>query len=232
MTRSSTQENDESDGGSQQGMYFSNEAAVGNEADDNESDDENGAAGFQFTKKGKKTLKICRHFSYTLITNAASMGWEDGEIAALILLVAGQLEFDEAKLVRCLDKTETGSPNVISHIVDDGKFSFTVPQLVSILLSYAKNVDHFITIMGDACECDMFDLTDAETIDVVCSAAHAYSPLVLLFLVITHPVIFSCSASWRTTWTTASRSVTRANSANTAQASASVARSCSSSPRA
>jgi hypothetical protein len=151
-------------------LYFRDEADEGNETDENASvatDDVDGATSLQFTKKGKKTLKICRHFSYALISNASCAGWEDAEIASLIILVAGQLNLDEAKLIRCLEKTGTGSPNVVAQLVDNGIFSFTVPQLVSILLGYAKNVEHFIHVMGEACECDMFDLTNTETIDVV-----------------------------------------------------------------
>jgi hypothetical protein len=153
-------------------MYFNEEAGEGSERDiekeEEASDvDEFGPTGNPLSGKGKKAIKICRHFSYTLILNAVAMGWEELEIANLIKLVANQLDFDEVKLIRCLEKTGTGSPATLSCLLDNSPYSLTVPQLVSVILCNARHVDHFITLMGEAFECDLFDLSTSDTIDVV-----------------------------------------------------------------
>lgn len=152
-------------------LYFRDETEEGNESvDENEEDasdnDEEitGPTGRPLSSKGKKTLKICRHFSYSIISNAVEMGWEEQEVANLIKLVANQLNFDEAQLIRCLEKTGTGSPATISCLLDESSYSFSVPQLVSVILSNARSTDHFITLMGEACECDLFDLSEPDTI--------------------------------------------------------------------
>ena len=158
------------------GLYFGDEAEEGSESPD-EEDEENEeesrdgnadrASRKPLTMRGKKTLKICRHFAYSIITNAVEMGWEEQEVANLIKLVANQLDFDEAKIIRCLDKTSTGSPATLSCLLENSGYSFTVPQLVSVILSNARNVDHFTKLMGEAFEFDLFDLSNPDTIDVV-----------------------------------------------------------------
>lgn len=156
-------------------LYFWEETEEGNESvdenDDDVSDDDErshrGPIGRPMTSKGKKTLKICRHFSYAIISNAVELGWEEQEVANLIKLVANQLNFDESQLIRCLEKTCTGSPATISCLLDGSSYSFSVPQLVSVILSNARHTDHFISLMGEACECDLFDLSKLETIQKV-----------------------------------------------------------------
>ena len=101
---------DNDDEESVENLYFGDEAEVGNETEDDESvADENDPLGNPLSHKGRKTLKVCRHFAYTLIASAKNMGWEDQEVANLIELVADQLKFDETKLMRCLEKTGVGS---------------------------------------------------------------------------------------------------------------------------
>ena len=158
----------ESDTESVQGedLYFDQEAQEGNETESDASD-VMGPGNKPLTKRGKKALKICRHFSYSLITNAVESGWEDQEVANLIKLVAEQLDFDAAKLIRCLEQTTTGSPSILSTILEDSDYKFTIPQTVSVILCHAKSVDHFISLMGESLECGLFDLTYTETIDVV-----------------------------------------------------------------
>lgn len=158
-------------------LYFRDEADEGEETPEEvESDNENesgddtmGQNGVPLTNYGRKALKICRHFSYALIFNAVDMGWEEQEVAALIKLVANQLQFDEAKLIRCLEKTGTGSPGTLASLLENSGYTLSVAQLVSVILSNARNVDHFITLMGEAFECDLFDLIHPETIDVLYS---------------------------------------------------------------
>ena len=155
-------------------IYFRDEADEGEESVEEEEsgsdqDDGVGPTGVPLNKYSRKAIKICRHFSYSLINNAVDMGWEEEEIAGLIKLVANQLNFDEAKLIRCLEKTGTGSPNTIASLLENSGFSFSTAQLVSVILSNARNVDHFITLMGEACDCDLFKLTHPETIDTLYS---------------------------------------------------------------
>lgn len=155
-------------------MYFRDEADEGEESvEENESGSEEegemGPTGVPLTNRSKKAIKICRHFSYALIYNAVDMGWEEQEVANLIKLVANQLSFDEAKLIRCLEKTSTGSPGTIACLLENSDYSFSAAQLVSVILSNARNVDHFITLMGEAFECSLFDLAQPETIDTLYS---------------------------------------------------------------
>lgn len=119
------------------------------------------------TEKSKKILKACRHFSYNLIKNALEMNWEDHDIANLIKLIANQLDLDNSKLIKLLEKTETGTPSILSNVLDNSLYDFTPAQLVSVILSTAKNLTHFINLMGESLEYDMFNLSNADTIDMV-----------------------------------------------------------------
>lgn len=158
-------------------LYFREETEEGNESVDESGSDASeedvaedrrrAASSRPESSKTKKTLKICRHFAYSLISNAVEMGWEEQEIANLIKLVANQLDFNEAQLIRCLENTATGSPATISCLLEGSDYSFSTPQLVSVILSNARNTDHFIALMGEACECDLFDLSNADTVTKV-----------------------------------------------------------------
>lgn len=155
---------------STEGLYFADLAEVGNETEEEveeESESERDRHGTSLNQKGRKTLKVCRHFAYALIENAKSSGWEDEAVANLIELVAEQLNFDEAKVLRCLEKTAVGSPNILATLIEGSRYHFTVPQLVSVLLCHANSTNHFISLMGEAMECDLFNLSDPATIEVV-----------------------------------------------------------------
>ncbi len=179
--RVSRDDNNEDD--NDERLYFGDEAEEGKESAEEESDaDEVDPVGNPLTKKGKKTLKICRHFGYSLIAGAAAMGWEDEEAAKLIDLVAKQLNFDETKLMQCLEKTGTGSPSTLAALIDNGDYNFSVPQMVSVVLNHAKNVDHFIQLMAESLEHDLFDLTSGETLDVV----RTIYPRCVIYLLLIH----------------------------------------------
>ncbi|KAJ1432667.1 hypothetical protein B484DRAFT_447688 [Ochromonadaceae sp. CCMP2298] len=122
--------------------------------------------------KDKKSLKACRHFAYRLICNAVEMGWGEIEVANLIKITANQLDLTEQKLIHLLDKTSTGSPSTIAHLLEDSSYAFTDAQIVSAILSNASSVEHFITLVGEAFECGLFAAKDEETIDVLYSFSH------------------------------------------------------------
>ncbi len=116
--------------------------------------------------KDKQKIKINRHFAYDLIESAFDMEWEDHEVANLIILIAKQLNFDNSKLIKCLEKTSSGSPGIIAILVDNG-YEFTAQQLISLFLVGAGSVDKFIAFIGDAMECKVFDLKNPETLSTV-----------------------------------------------------------------
>jgi len=117
----------------------------------------------------KKTLKVCRHYSYNLISGAVESGWEGHELANLIKLVSFQLDLDGSKLIKLLERTGTGTPDIVCQLIEDkdSHCCFSTPQLVAVFLSTAKNIDHFINIMDEAFEYDLFSLSSPDTIDVV-----------------------------------------------------------------
>lgn len=116
--------------------------------------------------KGKKNKKLCRHFSYNLIKHAVNLEWEEIEIANLIALVAAELELDTEKLLRLLARTDTGYPSILAMLAEKD-FIFTPAQTVSAVLAHASNSNHFINLIGECFEADMFDLNDEETIQML-----------------------------------------------------------------
>lgn len=157
-------------------MYFQDDASEGEECNPDDSEGEIepkeialtfGSGTDDLSIKGKKTVKICRHFSYSLIEGAVMSGWEDVEVTNLIKLISMQLNLDETKLIRLLEKTNTGTPEILAGLMDEEKYTFTAPQIVSIVLSNAKSVDHFISSMSKAFDLDLFSISDPNTIEVV-----------------------------------------------------------------
>lgn len=128
--------------------------------------------------KRKKILKVCRHYSYNLIGGAVEAGWEGHELANLIKLVSCQLGLDGSKLIKLLERTGTGTPDIVCQLMEQQQqgssttscCSFSTPQLVAVFLSTAKNIEHFINIMEQAFEYDLFSLSSADTLEVVGSS--------------------------------------------------------------
>jgi hypothetical protein len=121
-------------------LYFGDEAAVEGEDEDDEVGSSRfarpgmpgmhmpGMGGMGF--KDKKSLKVCRHFAYRLILNAVEMGWGEIEVANLINITANQLDLNENRLIHLLDKTNTGSPSTIAHLLEDSSYVFTDAQVI------------------------------------------------------------------------------------------------------
>jgi hypothetical protein len=64
--------------------------------------------------ENKQKLKVCRHFSYSLITSAAQSNWEDQEVGQLIILVCQQLDLlSTEKITRLLISTQCATPGYI-----------------------------------------------------------------------------------------------------------------------
>lgn len=190
--------------------------------------------------KRKKILKVCRHYSYNLIGGAVEAGWEGHELANLIKLVSCQLGLDGSKLIKLLERTGTGTPDIVCQLMEQqehgssttGCCSFSTPQLVAVFLSTAKNIEHFINIMEQAFEYDLFSLSSPDTLEVVGGLA---SLAVELSMRSSLPVCFtiylSYIASPWTRWTTDRLSGTRALSASTPVARRTAAECCDSSRR-
>lgn len=127
--------------------------------------------------KSKKILKVCRHYSYNLICGAVEAGWEGHELANLIKLVSCQLDLDSSKLIKLLERTGTGTPDIVFQLMEQQQqgsssttvncCSFSTPQLVAVFLSTAKNIEHFINLMEQAFEYDLFSLSSPDTLEVV-----------------------------------------------------------------
>lgn len=159
-------------------------------SDDAEYDDQNGfsdshpgaSPDIEPSSKSKKILKVCRHFSYNLIDGAVEAGWEGHELANLIKLVSCQLSLDGSKLIKLLERTGTGTPDIVCQLMEQQHpqgsssasrcCSFSTPQLVAVFLSTAKNIEHFINIMEQAFEYDLFSLSSPDTLEVVGSCHH------------------------------------------------------------
>lgn len=132
---------------------------------DNESlsEVETGSADRAATAKKKK--KICRHFAYQLIANALDMGWEEHEVANLLLLIGSQLEMDNKKMVKCLQASASGTPGVVVQLIDNG-FVFTSAQLLSLFVNSnaSSNLGRSMSI---AMEHNLFNLNDQDTLNTV-----------------------------------------------------------------
>ncbi|KAJ1430854.1 hypothetical protein B484DRAFT_448660 [Ochromonadaceae sp. CCMP2298] len=130
-----------------------------------------GDKDFAVDTGNRKLVKNLRHYSYGLITSAAELGWEEEEIVRLIKLVTKQLSLTSEQVVHLLDVTKTGSPATLCCLLDEseGESAFTDTQLVSCLLSHAKNVHHFMNLVGEAFGCDLFHAGNANTLDVLFS---------------------------------------------------------------
>ena len=144
--------------------------------------------GHSHVEKDKKKNKIMRHFAYTLI-ESSSLDWEDHEVANLIVLVANQLDFDQGRLLKCLQQTHCGSPGIMATLSDHG-YEFSSKELLSLFFSGAGSISAFISNMGDAMESKVFDLSNDETVNTVSDEI-----VYLCISVLVVHSLFSCNAA-------------------------------------
>jgi hypothetical protein len=162
---------DGGDGG--EGEVNGEEEEKGGDEDGDGTSDSDGDKDIKYTTvdtSNRKLVKNLRHYSYGLVISAAENGWEEEEIVRLIKLVTTQLKLSSEQVIHLLDVTKTGSPATLCCLLDDGSGNgsdFTDTQLVSVLLSHASNVNHFINLVGEAFGCDLFSAGNANTLDVV-----------------------------------------------------------------
>jgi hypothetical protein len=123
--------------------------------------------------KHDKSKKICKAFAMDLLQGAEEAGWEDGELAQLIVLIAKQLCFFDKpkKILSYLSKCSIMKPTVIARLTDEG-VEFSANQIIFSLFSGSVNIDAFISTIGESLEQGLLRVHDENTIDSVSMSSH------------------------------------------------------------
>lgn len=116
--------------------------------------------------KEKAKFKACKKFSIALIRQAGATSWEEHEIASLVLLVAKELELDNLKTLKLLQKCNVCTPVVIQCLVDND-ITFSPSQIINAILDQTDDTDSFIKAIGVCFEQELLDGTDDETLIAV-----------------------------------------------------------------
>jgi hypothetical protein len=116
--------------------------------------------------KDKGKVKACKKFSIALIRQAVTSGWEDHEIANLLLLIFKELELDNLKLLKFLQKCNVCTPIVLQCLVDSD-INFSSSQIITAMFDQTDDTDSFIKAIGVSFEQELLDATDDETLEAV-----------------------------------------------------------------
>ena len=95
------------------------------------------------------------------------MGWEDHEVANLLILIGQELDFKPARLIKTLEQTSSGSPGIIAILIDNG-YEFTPRQLINLFMNQAQNIHKYFSYISAALECQLFNFSDPDTLTAVC----------------------------------------------------------------
>lgn len=132
-------------------------------------------------KERKRRRKNNKNYSAELLHNAVSSGWEDHEVAKLIVLVSGSLEFSNKKLLRFLKKTTLMSPGVIACLQDSG-IKIKADSVVTSLLDSAASPDRVSRIFAEGFECGIIS-TDDPAVIIAVGVVIIHSHQTIIFLV-------------------------------------------------
>eukprot|EP00596_Hydrurales_sp_CCMP1899_P005562 CAMPEP_0119049646 /NCGR_PEP_ID=MMETSP1177-20130426/65715_1 /TAXON_ID=2985 /ORGANISM="Ochromonas sp, Strain CCMP1899" /LENGTH=418 /DNA_ID=CAMNT_0007027139 /DNA_START=83 /DNA_END=1336 /DNA_ORIENTATION=- len=123
--------------------------------------------------KDKGKVKACKKFSIALIRQAVTSGWEDHEIANLLLLIYKELELDNLKLLKFLQKCNVCTPIVLQCLVDSD-INFSSSQIITAMFDQTDDTDSFIKAIGVSFEQELLDATDDETLEAMFDVAQQY----------------------------------------------------------
>jgi hypothetical protein len=116
--------------------------------------------------KDKTKVKTCKKFSISLIRQSVISGWEDHEIANLLVLVSKELDLDNLKLLKLIQKCNVCNPIVLQCLVDSD-ISFSASQIITAMFDQTDDTDSFIKAIGVSFEQGLLNGTDDETLEAV-----------------------------------------------------------------
>ena len=122
----------------------------------------------------KKELKVCKLFGANLMKQALNNGWEDHEVARLLILISDELCFSGKSFYKFLLNAECSTPGVLSILVDEG-ITLTPAQLLTLVSSPADSNASLMSIISECMEQHLFDLDDEITLQAILSHVENFS---------------------------------------------------------
>lgn len=99
----------------------------------------------------KAENQAVKRFAVALVHQAVANGWEDHELARLVLLVAKEREMSSKKTIKFLTECQICNPVVLARLADDG-LAFDVPQIIHAMYNQAGHPDRFIEAVKEGLE--------------------------------------------------------------------------------
>jgi hypothetical protein len=110
--------------------------------------------------------KICKHFARGLVDRAAEVGWENEELARLIMLAAGKLDYGNKKTLKFLSKCNVRNASIFACLEDEG-LQIGIDEKIFTLHAWSDSIDHFIGLLSEALDANSIHSYDTDTIEAV-----------------------------------------------------------------
>jgi len=121
----------------------------------------------RWANRKKKELKICRHFSYDILIRVHdTLEWEPEQLAELVIAISKEMGLTLKDLQRMLEKTNLGSPQLLSVLADAG-YEFDIKDILSLFLRTSDNILSYIKLIDDALEIGLLSLHDSAVLNKV-----------------------------------------------------------------
>ena len=124
------------------------------------------AAAATAAAAAKAEDQAVKRFAMALVGQAVDGGWEDHELARLVLLVAKEREMTSKKTIKVLTDCRICNPVVLARLADDG-LSFDVPQIIHAMYNQAGHPDRFIEAVKDGLEQGIVSPKDAVAVQAL-----------------------------------------------------------------
>jgi hypothetical protein len=129
----------------------------------------------------KQNRKKLKRFGMSIINQSTAVGWEDAEIARLILLVTSELGIRGKKIIKFLYKTSAFSSHIIACLLDEGLS--IKPIKVLRYMSRITDCEGFLGILAEGFDCDLYDIENEELlayVSIICIIYFMYCNMCVL----------------------------------------------------
>lgn len=122
---------------------------------------------YDYDISSKHDKKVCRLFALGIISDAITAGWENEELARVIVLFTRKLHLSTKKTLAFIQACELKSVAIIAAIEDEGLILTTRNKIKTMLRWQNYDLDGFIAMMNDALELSVLYSNDMEVSVIV-----------------------------------------------------------------